>query len=932
MMKKALSVFLLILLVVSSYGQNMLVKKPDFNFHPHPQKRVTSILDTLSSNKAKQHPEYGILPFNAQCSECVELIDKRTINTRFFVDPYVPTHTFSQTSYFPLHYKLSPDDIWRTIDPRLAADQNTPGLYTATNQPVPAKCDLNKKTVSLTDRGVEFEFNKNLTLYFIDDSVAVSKAQPGNYTNYKIGEQGLQVTNMWPDIDMQQVFGVGEIKTTYTINKPLQVPVSKGYMVIEDHFILPEGCTFEEEENGSHLQNHQFKGNYQLKDKNGHLLIRYQKPVYMDANSYGMQGIYKLENNGKNYSIKTLIPVSWLNRGENAYPLTIDPQITGDTVYVVPGDSAIGNFIHSTLPQANLGFTTVSLGSCDYHMSVTVPGQSQLLNTTIDLEYQLTFSNLCGNPPEPYPYCLFSQVRQDVSCDRCPQDHVTFSCANIGDTTGFCTTDNSVLLSNGARPHAPTFSYGAFLYCYPPQCPDYDIPFTLKNTDSICGDQCGFLCARGTKWGMTIEACTVSGYISQNKTKVCAGQSAIFTAHPVCGVPPYHFIWSSDGGNTFDTIYGDPNLVVNTSNTLTHPDSIYVVCYIGDTCWNPNPYPANSLQLNIIPSPRANAGPDKNLCLGGTVTIGGNPTTDNNATTTWTGSTPTVQSWLSSTTAANPTVNVPFGTVDTFYYILITNNQTCPNTDTAFIYSVAGEKVTIDSLSATRVCAGVTVKLTTLGGPFASYIWNNGIADSLMSTTAPGPYFVIVKDSSGCLDTSNVITVSNFGPPTVNIYPDTTILSGDSVMLYSDINLFSTSVDSFFWYPNISCINCTNPVVAPLTDAIYNLTIYSHGCLVSAKVLIQVIQPDNFYIPNAFTPNGDGNNDKFYIQSQYGVTVLQFQVFDRWGEKVHDGMYPWDGTYKGKPSQPGVYVYIFKLQLYGRQQAIMRKGSVTLLK
>jgi len=60
--------------------------------------------------------------------------------------------------------------------------------------------------------------------------------------------------------------------------------------------------------------------------------------------------------------------------------------------------------------------------------------------------------------------------------------------------------------------------------------------------------------------------------------------------------------------------------------------------------------------------------------------------------------------------------------------------------------------------------------------------------------------------------------------------------------------------------------------------------------------------------------------------------VLLFQVFDRWGEKVHDGLYPWDGTYKGKPAPPAVYVYEVKLQLYGQTLAIYRKGSVTLLK
>ena len=924
-MKKTLGLIILVSLYVSGFAQHMRVKKPEFTFFNPTKKRVTPVLEKLSSSDAKSHPEYGILPFNAQCSECVELIDKRTLTSRFFTDPLVPTHTFSQESYFPLHFKKGNGDIWRTIDPRLRLDVLNPGVYSAENQPVPTKCDINRQITSLTTGGIEFVFNKDLTLYFAYDSLAFSKEQKGNYRNYTIGEQGLAVTNIWPGIDMQQIFSTGEVKTNYIIKNPMEIPVTGGYMVIEDHFNLPEGYRFEESEGGTYLKHHEFQGDYELKNAAGNTIVRYRKPVYIDANAVGIQGMYQLKRSGNDYTLMTLIPVKWLNRVENVYPLTIDPTVSGD--------SAMGNFISSTLPSANLGFTTVALGFCPYHMTVHVPGMSLLMNTYADLEYRLTYSNACGNPPEPLPYCLFSQVKQYLSCDQCPQDQQVFSCRNLGDTTGYCTTDSSIRVSGGIQPRPATYTYPQFLFCYPPQCPDYHIPFTLKNTDSICGDQCGYLCARGSKWAMTIEACTVSGFITQNKTQVCAGQSATFTAHPTCGVPPYHFIWTPDGGNTYDTVYGNTDFVVTTSNTISTPTTIYISCYIGDTCYG-DPYPTNTLQLDIIPSPRADAGPDKNLCLGGTTAIGGSPTTDNGATTIWTGSTPAAQSWLSSTTTANPQVAVPAGTIDTFFYALVTNDVTCPNTDTVYVYSSAGEKVGIDTSGATRICAGASVRLNTVGGPFLSYLWNNGITDPAIVASNGGAYFVIVKDSLGCRDTSNIITVSTFGPPSVTIFPDTTILSGDSVQLYSDVNLLSTVIDSFFWYPqvNISCTNCTNPLVAPLSDETYGLTIYSHGCEVSAKVLIQVIQPNNFYIPNVFTPNGDGNNDKFYIEYQNGVTVLLFQVFDRWGEKVHDGMYPWDGTYKGKPAPPGVYVYTFKLQLYGSQLAVFRKGSVTLLK
>ena len=526
----------------------MVVKKPNLISFGQVKKRVTSILDTMSGRLARVHPEYGILPFNAQCSECVELIDRRTLNTRFFIDPYVSCHTFSQSSYFPLHYRNSPTDIWRTIDPRLEPDSIHQGVYTANRQPLHAKCDLNKKSASLTLGDFEFEFNKNITFYYTDENTeAMCMGQPGNYSSYTIGEQGLEVTNIWPAVDMQQIFSTGEIKTNYIIRRPLEIPIDKGYMIIEDHFDLPDGYTFEESENGAHLEEQKFKGDYELKDKNNNILFRYHKPVYIDANSVGMQGIYKLVRNCNDYILQMLIPVSWLNRAENVYPLTIDP--------LVSGDSAMGNFISTGLPTANLAFTTASMGTCDYHMSVTVPGGSQLMNTYVDMEYHLTYSNMCGSPPEPAPYCLFSQVQQYLSADKCGQTAL-LSCRNIGDTTGFCTTDSSYVLDNGLRARPVTLSYSQFLSCYLPQCADYDIPFTLKNTDSICGDVCGYLCARGSKWAMTVEACTVNANITQTSDHICTGQSDTIAVVANCGIPPYHYLWTTNGGSTFDTTYG----------------------------------------------------------------------------------------------------------------------------------------------------------------------------------------------------------------------------------------------------------------------------------------------------------------------------------------------------------------------------------------
>jgi gliding motility-associated-like protein len=909
---------LLLVLVFTCLGASsqMHVKKPNFTNFRTDKKENTELLDKESSKAAKAHPEYGVTPYNAQCQGCVELIDKRTINSRQFIDAYDNGHTYSQQSYFPLHYKKSADDIWRTIDQRLRPT-STPGVYEAADQPVPTKCNLNTKSTSLTVKGVEFEFNKNLSMYFFDDNTLYTQREQGNYQNYAVGEEGLRVTNIFAGIDMEQIFRVGEIKTNFVIPAPLQLPLTKGWMVIEDHFTLPEGYKFEETKTGTHLQEgNYYRGDYVVTNPQGEVLFTYEKPVYVDGKAFGMHGVYNLLKSGNDYTLQILIPVEWLNKKDHTYPLLIDPIVSGST--------KIGDFTQTGLPSASMGFTSMALGACPYTMNVQVPGKSQLTNAYVDVEYSLTYDNMCGTPPLPPPFCTFSQVTMEVQCDDCNTTTGQLSCNPASPPyTGTCTTDSNLV--PGARALLINNFVPNYLACYPPQCPDYVIGFTLLNRDSICGDQCGYLCARGNMWRMTIEACRVEGYITQDKIQVCADEPVTFTAIPSCGVPPYHYVWSAT--NMPDTtIYGSPNFVVRPDNNTI------VSCVVIDTCGEIAA--TNDLTVTVIPTPPANAGTDTRLCaVGGTVQLGGTPTTTPGSTVLWSGDNATTTSWLTSNNSLNPVAVIPAGVIDTFFYVVRASNTNCFRTDTVYIYSVANPVATIDTSGATTVCANQNVTITVTGN-FAAYQWNTGSTGQSVNVNQPGDYFAIVTDANGCKDTTNTITVSNITVPTLNVFPDTLIMYGDSVMLTTDLNLNSAIVDSFMWSPslNISCTDCPNPMVAPQGDQYYTLVVHASGCTISDSALIRVILPNNYFIPNAFTPNGDGNNDNFYIQSQSGVKVLLFQVFNRIGEKVHEGNYPWDGTYKGKPVQPGVYVYVFKLGLFGEDYALFRKGSVTLIK
>lgn len=918
-MKKATLALIFLGLAGALYSQHMEVKHYNLSSFRKDEKVVNQALEDRSSQQAKMHPEYGVVPYNTQCKECVELIDKRTLTTREYIDVNHPNRTYSQSSYFPLHYKNSLNDIWHTIDKRLRPDATHPGVYTAPNQPVPTKCDLKRRSVSLTESGFEFEFNRNLTAYFFDENTVYTQPQKGNYGLYTVGEEGLFVKDIWPGIDMQQIFNAGEIETNYQIDKPLQLPSNKGFLVIEDHFTLPDGYSFNESPTGQHMPNGYYQGDYILKNEHGDSLITYSVPKYIDTRAFGMHGFYKLIKNGNNYTLQMMVPASWLSSPDNVYPIVIDP--------LVLGVSKLGNFRFTNLSSASLGFTTISLGSCNTGLAVTVPGQSELKDAYVDVEYELTYDNTCGNPPLPSPYCTFSQATMEVTSNECNTTSGLLTCNPAQPPfTGTCTTDPNLV--PGAHAILINSFVPNYIACLPPQCPDYNLHFTLKNRDSICGDVCGYLCARGNIFQMSIYACTVEGTITQDHTQVCAGQPVVFTAHPDCGVPPYHFQWSSDGGSTFNpTVYGD-------STFTLHPNQdVNVVCHIFDSCGKEYDVP-NFLTVTVIAAPPADAGPEPvYLCSGGVINLGGSPTTDNTATVVWTGSSPTETSWLNSTTSRNPQATVPAGVVDTFFYVVTATNPSCFRTDTVHVFSIPDPQVTIDSSGSTRICTSQKVRISAPTG-YANYSWNNGGTSNFIDVNRAGNYYVVVTDQHGCKDTSNIIQVTNIGVPSVTVFPDTTIHLGDSLSLGTDIDLSMSSVDSFAWYPDttISCIKCFNPVVSPLSDQHYGIVVYSGGCSVTDSVLIQVILPNNYYIPNAFTPNHDGNNDDFYIKTQMGVKVELFQVYNRIGEKVHDGLFPWDGNFHGAPAPPGVYVYIVKLVQYGNDKGILHKGSVTLFR
>lgn len=143
--------------------------------------------------------------------------------------------------------------------------------------------------------------------------------------------------------------------------------------------------------------------------------------------------------------------------------------------------------------------------------------------------------------------------------------------------------------------------------------------------------------------------------------------------------------------------------------------------------------------------------------------------------------------------------------------------------------------------------------------------------------------------------------------------------------------------DSYTWQPSLglSSMNIANPMVMGNEDMTYVLRVDNvQGCFGYDTINIKYYEGPEIYIPNAFTPNGDGQNDRFRF-IPVGITDYHFfRIFNRWGELVYsstDFRSGWDGNVNGRPSKPDTYLWIVEgIDLNGKK--ILRKGTVTLLR
>jgi gliding motility-associated-like protein len=222
------------------------------------------------------------------------------------------------------------------------------------------------------------------------------------------------------------------------------------------------------------------------------------------------------------------------------------------------------------------------------------------------------------------------------------------------------------------------------------------------------------------------------------------------------------------------------------------------------------------------------------------------------------------------------------------------------------------------------------------GNPGYNYNWSNSSQNAINSQLGQGVYYLTITDSRGCTQ-QDTFTLAYTNQLSVDAGQDQTIDLGQSATLTA-VTTGGSDI-SYIWSAdyNLSCVACASTEAAPFETFTYTVNVTdTSGCKASDSVTVFVNKTYQLYVPNAFTPNGDGINDYFEIfGNKASWKYVGVMIFDRWGEKVFESTdinFQWDGRFKGALQEPDVFVYVLTVTFIDGYTIRGQKGSITLIR
>ncbi|MEO7174237.1 MAG: gliding motility-associated C-terminal domain-containing protein [Saprospiraceae bacterium] len=216
------------------------------------------------------------------------------------------------------------------------------------------------------------------------------------------------------------------------------------------------------------------------------------------------------------------------------------------------------------------------------------------------------------------------------------------------------------------------------------------------------------------------------------------------------------------------------------------------------------------------------------------------------------------------------------------------------------------------------------------------------MAGSVFQNLHVGLNYIAVRDSKFCdfLDSFEINSSAGF---VVKIEGEIYLKRGEPGVLHFESNLPQDSIQVVEWYQEdkLICNICVDLDISPEKTTVYQVKITSKsGCVAWASIRIFVNQEVPIFVPDGFSPNGDGFNDLLFVNAHPDlVSIKQWYIFDRWGDLVfaienglpNDPVYGWDGTLKGRPMNDAVFTYILVCE-FSNGDLFQRYGDFILIR
>lgn len=283
------------------------------------------------------------------------------------------------------------------------------------------------------------------------------------------------------------------------------------------------------------------------------------------------------------------------------------------------------------------------------------------------------------------------------------------------------------------------------------------------------------------------------------------------------------------------------------------------------------------------------------------------------------------------------------------YTLVAYSENGCPSMQTFEVTQTTDRPNFVDLNSTTLLCEeALDISINMINGGVAPYIVSidGTVVSDLVNIhiEGAGVHNIRIEDSNNCtLDT--IIFVDTIIPITIDPIDNISITVGESAQLQLELNKDISQIAEIEWISSdfLSCTDCLDPVFSGTNDMSYQVTVMdNNGCIASTFVNIEVKQELRYYVPNVISLNGSNSGDSRFtvFSTDSDIRIIQdLFIYDRWGNKVFENSnFPhneprmgWDGTFKQKAVEQGVYVYYSVIEL-ADGEIVQLAGDLTVLK